>query len=153
MATQQDRLAAWRDLQWANALIMAQFRRDLSGRDLTIEEFDVLIHLAAGPLPLQELVASMVLGQNLSRSGLTRLLDRMESAGLVRRRLSRTDRRRFDVSLTPKGRARFEAIWPEHEEGIRQYFSEPLSDSDVISLRSVLAKLISANANRHTAAF
>jgi hypothetical protein len=58
-----------------------------------------------------------------------------------------------DVSLTPKGRARFEAIWPEHEEGIRQYFSEPLSDSDVISLRSVLAKLISANANRHTAAF
>lgn len=64
------------------------------------------IHLAqapAGTLPLHELTASMLVADALSRSGLTRLLDRMERDGLVRRMVSPHDRRRFDVTLTPEG--------------------------------------------------
>jgi DNA-binding MarR family transcriptional regulator len=45
-----------------------------------------------------------VIADALSRSGITRLLDRMEADGLVLRTVSTHDRRRFDVSLTPKGR-------------------------------------------------
>jgi DNA-binding MarR family transcriptional regulator len=96
-------LAVWRQLQWATALIMGRFRRDLADVGLPIEEFAVLVHLGWAPhgtLPLQELAASMVLGDALSRSGLTRMLDRMENDGLIRRTVSRHDRRRFDVSLT-----------------------------------------------------
>jgi DNA-binding MarR family transcriptional regulator len=142
-----DQLAAWRRLQWANALIMSRFRRDLAEFDLTIEEFDVLVHLAwaGGALPLKELTASMVLGNTLSRSGLTRMLDRMENGGLIRRELNRTDRRRFDVALTAKGRARFEQVWPPHEEGIQHYFVDPLAKRDVDALSRVLGKLIQAN--------
>lgn len=146
--TADERLATWRALQWATALIMKRFRVDLANQGLTIEEFDVLIHLASaggGELPLQELAGSMVFGDTLSRSGLTRLLDRMERSGLVRRRLNRHDRRRFDVSITGRGRARFEAVWPEHEEGIRSYFSDPLADRDIVNLRTALNKLIRAN--------
>ena len=109
-----DQLAAWRQLQWANALIMSRFRRDLAEFDVTIEEFDVLVHLAwasGGALPLQELTTSMVLGNALSRSGLTRMLDRMENDGLIRRELNRTDRRRFDVALTEKGRVRRQPLF------------------------------------------
>jgi len=146
--TAEERLATWRDLQWATALIMRRFRVDLANQGLTIEEFDVLVHLASvggGELPLQELAGSMVLGDTLSRSGLTRLLDRMERSGLVRRRLNRHDRRRFDVSITPRGRTRFEAVWPKHEVGIRRYFSDPLADMDIVNLRTALTKLIRAN--------
>ena len=52
----------------------------------------------SGALPLRQLVASRVLGYRLSRSGLTRVLDRMERDGLVDRSLSREDRRQFDVA-------------------------------------------------------
>lgn len=143
-----DRLAAWKALQWATTLIMGRFASDLSVRSLTLEQFDVLVHLAwarDGRLPLRELVASMVLSYQLSRSGLTRLLDRMERDGLVERSLSRVDRRQFDVAITAHGRAIFEGVWPDHVEGVRRYFSEPLSTQDMETLMRILAKLIRAN--------
>src|SRR5512146_874436 len=102
-----DQFAVWKQLQWATALIMGRFRRDLAGSGLSLEEFDVLVHLAwvpSGTLPLHELTASMVIADALSRSGITRLLDRMEGDGLITRTVSKADRRRFDVSLTPHGR-------------------------------------------------
>jgi DNA-binding MarR family transcriptional regulator len=141
-------LAVWRQLQWATALIMGRFRRDLADAGLAIEEFDVLVHLAwasDGALPLQELAASMVLGDALSRSGLTRMLDRMENDGLLRRKLNTHDRRRFDVTLTRKGRQRFEQVWPGHEEGIGRYFVGPLTQPDIDELGRILAKLIKTN--------
>ena len=144
----ESQAAVWRQLQWATALIMGRFRRDLALEGLTIEEFDVLVHLAWAPtdtLPLQELTASMVLGDVLSRSGLTRLLDRMEQAGLIRRELNTSDRRRFDVTLSPTGRQRFDGIWPGHEDGIGRYFVDPLSPRDIDQLGAILGRLIRAN--------
>jgi DNA-binding MarR family transcriptional regulator len=146
----QTQLSVWRRFQWANALIMGRFRRDLGDAGLTIEEFDVLVHLAWAPkgaLPLQELTAAMVLGESLSRSGLTRILDRMENNGLVQRLLNTHDRRRFDVTITKKGRQRFDQIWPEHEKGIGHYFVDPLTRRDLDELDRVLGKLIEANEN------
>ena len=127
---------------------MGRFAHDLAEQDLTLEEFDVLVHLAwarGGVLPLRELVASMVTGYQLSRSGLTRLLDRMERDGLVGRSLSREDRRQFDVAITDQGREVFDRVWPGHVDGIGRYFSEPLSDQDVTTLKRILNKLIRAN--------
>ena len=80
----------------------------------------------------------MVLGDALSRSGLTRMLDRMENDGLIRRSLNRHDRRRFDVALTRKGRQRFEQIWSAHEEGIGRYFVGPLAQPDIDELGRIL---------------
>ena len=143
-----DRLSAWRDLQWATSLIMGRFAHDLAKEDLTLEEFDVLVHLAwarDGVLPLRALVASLVSGYQLSRSGLTRLLDRMERDGLVERSLSREDRRQFDVAISDRGRQVFDQVWPGHLEGILRWFSQPLTDSDVTALKRLLAKLIRAN--------
>jgi DNA-binding MarR family transcriptional regulator len=146
--TADDRLATWRDLQWATSLIMSRFAHDLAEQDLSLEEFDVLVHLAWAPdgvLPLRSLVGSMVTGYQLSRSGLTRLLDRMERDGLVERTLSRADRRQFDVVISAQGRQVFDRAWPGHLQGIQRYFSEPLTDPDVTVLKRVLAKLIRAN--------
>ena len=127
---------------------MSRFAHDLAEQGLTLEQFDVLVHLAwarDGVLPLRRLVASMVSGYQLSRSGLTRLLDRMERDGLVIRSLSREDRRQFDVAISDRGREVFDRVWPGHLDGIGRYFSGPLTDRDVTVLKRVLAKLIRAN--------
>src|SRR5260370_1497077 len=94
---------AWKQLRWGAALITSQFRRDLAAAGLSLEQFDVLVHLAwapSGTLSLHELTASNVVADALSRSGITLLLDRMERHGLITRTVSTTDRRRFDASLT-----------------------------------------------------
>jgi DNA-binding MarR family transcriptional regulator len=141
-------LAVWKQLQWANALIMARFKSDLARSGLGVEEFDVLVHLAWAPsetLTLRELTATMVVSSALTRSGITRLLDRMDSDRLVRRTLSKQDRRRFDVSLTAKGRRRFAEVWPEHADGIRRYFVDPLAAEDLDDLGRILSVLIRVN--------
>ena len=147
-APTEDQLAAWKRLQWATALIMGRFRRDLAAAGLSLEQFDVLVHLAwapAGTLPLHELTASMVVGEALSRSGITRLLDRMERDGLIIRTVSTTDRRRFDVSLTPAGRRRFDQAWPAHADGIQRYFAQHLTPADTAQLARILDTVIQAN--------
>ncbi len=151
-APDQDQIAAWKQLQWATALITSRFRRDLAGAGLSLEQFDVLVHLAWAPsaaLPLHELTASMVVADALSRTGITRLLDRMERDGLITRTVSTTDRRRFDVSLTPRGHQRFAQIWPAHADGISRYFAQPLTARDISDLARILDRLIEANQNHH----
>ena len=146
----QDQVAAWKQLQWATALITSRFRRDLAGTGLSLEQFDVLVHLAwapSGTLPLHQLTASMVVGDALSRSGITRLLDRMDRDGLITRTVSTTDRRRFDVSLTPHGRRRFDQASPAHADGIGRYFAQPLTRRDIADLARILDNLIQANQN------
>jgi len=146
----EDQLAAWKQLQWATALITGRFRHDLAGIGLSLEQFDVLIHLAGAPsgtLPLHELTASMVVGEALSRSGITRLLDRMERDGLITRTTSTTDRRRFDVSLTTHGHQRFGQIWPAHADGIQRYFAQHLTPGDITELARILDTVIQANKN------
>lgn len=149
-ALTDDQLAAWKQLQWATALITSRFRRDLAAAGLSLEQFDVLVHLAwapSGTLPLHELTASMVVADALSRSGITRLLDRMERDGLITRTVSTTDRRRFDVSLTTPGRLRFDQVWPAHADGIGRYFAQPLAPRDIGELARILDRLIQANRN------
>jgi hypothetical protein len=128
-----DQLAAWKQLQWATALITSRFRRDLAAAGLSLEQFDVLVHLAwapSGTLPLHELTASMVVADALSRSGITRLLDRMERDGLI-----------------TAGRLRFDQLWPAHADGIGRYFAQPLAPRDVGELARILDSLIQANQN------
>jgi DNA-binding MarR family transcriptional regulator len=84
-----------------------------------------------------------------SRSGITRLLDRMERDQLIIRTVSATDRRRFDVSLTPHGLARFEEAWPGHADGIGRYFVQPLAPHDFGELARILDSLIQANQNHY----
>jgi len=93
------------------------------------------------------LTAAMVVADALSRSGITRLLDRMDRDGLITRTVSTADRRRFDVTLTPHGRLRFEQAWPDHADGIGRYFAQPLTPRDIADLAWVLGRLIQANQN------
>jgi len=72
----------------------------------------------------------------------------MEGDGLIRRTTSNHERRRFDVTLTPDGRRRFEQAWPAHADGIARYFVEPLARHDISELGRILGDLIQANQNQ-----
>ena len=55
-------------------------------------------------------------------SGMTRLVDRIEEAGMVRRTRSPEDRRGVNVEITASSRERLDTVWPDHVESIERHF-------------------------------
>jgi DNA-binding MarR family transcriptional regulator len=106
---------------------------------LSLRWYDVLVTLeeAGGGVPMNE-VASRILA---SKSGLTRVIDRMEKDGLVRRERIEHDRRVVLVHATDEGLAALKASRRIHRDGISRQFSEHLDAADVEALRTALDKV------------
>lgn len=104
---------------------------------MSLTWFDVLAQLAraGGRLRMNRLAASLV----LSKSGLTRRIDRMEAAGFVTRESASSDRRGAYAVLTDAGFEALAAAEIVHLEGIERHFSQHLSDSAAATLEEVLA--------------
>ncbi|MCH8974732.1 MAG: MarR family transcriptional regulator [Chloroflexi bacterium] len=136
---------AWRAFLWAPTVIMRNLEREMrAAAGLPLSWFDVLIHLHEAPqrrLRLQALAESVV----LSRSGLTRLIDRMEKAGVVRREQAADDRRGSYAVLTSEGRRRFEQVEPGHVRRVNDHFARHLTAAETRALTATLSKLIAAN--------
>lgn len=106
---------------------------------LTIRWYDVLVHLedADQGLRMTE-VANRILS---SKSGLTRVIDRMEDAGLVRRERTPDDRRAINVFITPAGLEAIKGARVVHHRGIQEHFLEQLTPTDVAALAKPLEKV------------
>jgi DNA-binding MarR family transcriptional regulator len=79
----------------------------------------------------------------LSRGGVTRLIARMEDAGLVRRETPATDRRATFAHLTDAGREAFARALPAHIGNMHSLFHAPLSDQDLADLSRIMGKVLS----------
>ena len=136
-----ERMAAWEGLIQTVGALMKTFDQELdTSLGLPLTWYDVLVQLggaAEGRLRMQVLAESVV----LSRSGLTRLVDRMEKAGLVRREHSREDRRGYYAVLTEEGRQAFDKAQPIHHRDIQEHFARHLSDADVRALTQIIGKV------------
>jgi DNA-binding MarR family transcriptional regulator len=139
-----DRLRAWR-LYFESALALtdvldAELERDAGIR---LRWYDVLVKLEETPdgLRMNELAERIL----YSKSGFTRVVDRMEEAGLVRRVRPENDRRSILVVLTDEGRETMERARRHHRHGIEEHFSRHLTDADIKALTRALEK-ISAHA-------
>jgi DNA-binding MarR family transcriptional regulator len=138
-----ERLDAWSVFLRAHAAVVAALATELEEeRDLPLPWYDVLVSLsdAGGRLRMQEL-ADRVL---FSRSGLTRLVDRMAAAGLVTRERCEDDRRGTYAVLTEAGARRLRGAAGVHLRGIRDHFTRHLSDEDVQALRDALGRVLAA---------
>ena len=136
--------SAWWALLRSNTLVLRGLGKDILEDGLALEWFDVLINVYQHPdeeMPLARLVDNVV----LSRSGLTRLLDRMVAAGLVERRIAKNDRRRFEVSLTDAGKKEFERVWPKHQQAVRERCLAHLTDDEMAVIHGALSKVIEAH--------
>jgi DNA-binding MarR family transcriptional regulator len=135
-----ERLRAWR-LYFESALALvdvldAELERDAG---IPLRWYDVLVHLEETPggLRMNELAERIL----YSKSGFTRVVDRMEAAGLVRRAVPENDRRSILVVLTDEGRTTMERARRDHRHAIEEHFSRHLTDTDVKALTRALEKL------------
>jgi MarR family transcriptional regulator, 2-MHQ and catechol-resistance regulon repressor len=102
--------------------LTARVSEQLSGHGVSIVEFEVLIRLARSPqhqLRMTDLAAQT----QLTTSGITRVVDRLERTGLVCRVACPTDRRSSYAVITETGQARMVEILPGHIELIEHWFT------------------------------
>lgn len=141
---EQGREEAWRALITAHAAAVERIERELSEAGLPpLGWYDVLLELWRVPgrrLRMHELARAVV----LSRSGLTRLVDRLENEGLLRREPDPEDGRGSFAVLTDEGDRMRTKMWPVYAEGIAKHFGAHISDAEAEFLTQVLGRVRSA---------
>lgn len=130
----EDALTAWRMFLMAHATAVGRIEDDLTrAGGLPLVEYDVLVALEHAPdcrLRLRDLNRRVL----LTRSGVTRLVDRLESAGLIERERRGEDRRAIYAVLTDEGRSAIKHTWPVYASGIQRHFARYLSPQHVAIL-------------------
>jgi DNA-binding MarR family transcriptional regulator len=136
-----EELAVWRMLQRVQVRIVRRLESDLLvAHDLPLASYDVLALLAEAPgrrLRMNDL-AELAL---LSRSGLTRLIDRLQRDGLVAREACESDARGLFAVLTDDGAARLTQATPTYLRGVRSQFLDLLGPGGIGHVRQLLARL------------
>lgn len=134
-------LGAWRGFLRTHALLFQELDAELSAAHaLPLRSYEVLLFLndsPAGEMRMAELAETVL----LSRSGLTRLVDRLERDGLVRREACPGDARGLNAVITPAGRRRFAAARRTHLEGVRRLFLDRLSEDEQRQLAELWDRL------------
>lgn len=137
---------AWESLFRAQVALMRRFQRDDVWGELTIREYDVLFTLSGcpdGTARLRELGE----GSLLTQPSLSRLVERLEHDGLVRRGPVEGDARGVAVSLTPEGVRVQREIGRRHVRSIRRLVGGALDSGELATLRALTDKLRAAQAS------
>jgi DNA-binding MarR family transcriptional regulator len=143
--TEQE-LAAWRGLLEAHALLTRQLDAQMhTEHGLSLSAYEVLMFLDDAPdhrMRMSE-IADRVL---LSRSGCTRLVDRLVRQGYVTRCAAASDGRGLYARLTDAGLRKIKAARATHHEGIRRYFLDRLTRADQVALGDIWTQFRGAGA-------
>ena len=135
------RLDAWRAFLRAHARVIRKLERELQDQEhLALTDYDVLVQLARAEdrrLRMSELADGLL----LSRSGATRLVDRLVAEGLVERVMCDTDRRGQWASLTDAGLERLRRATPAHLRGVAEHFLDRLSSDELSSMQAALTRI------------
>ena len=132
-----DELAAWRAFLRAHAHISRVLEAELlADQELSLASYDVLVQLAEAPerrLRMTELATAVL----LSRSGVTRLVDRLEKAGLVARCPVASDGRGVAAELD-----RLRNAAPTHLAGVVRHFVARLDPDDLHAMERISRRLV-----------
>lgn len=134
-------MTAWRAFLNTHARITRRLEAELmSEEDLPLASYDVLVQLTEAPdrrLRMTELAGAVL----LSRSGLTRLVDRLTRDGLVTRQACEDDARGTYAVLTPDGLVRLRKAAKIHLRGVEEHMTGRLSDTELATLTALLDRL------------
>lgn len=132
---------AWRKFLTAHTLLIEQIERDLAQAELpSLGWYDVLFTLSEAPehkLRLHELAQAVL----LTRSNLTRLVDRLEIAGLIQREQCPSDRRGAFAVITKEGYKMLDRMWAVYSQAIENYFACHLDATEVKFLIKLLNRI------------
>lgn len=143
-----DRFEAWALFLRAHATVVRLLEDELEEkRGLALTSYEVLLRLSGGERPwrMHEMADSLL----LSRSGATRLVEKLEKENLVKREMCEGDRRGIQIILTPKGKRTLRAAAPVHVQGIEEHFTRHLSKTETAHLRSAFKKILNATEAVH----
>jgi DNA-binding MarR family transcriptional regulator len=145
MVNVREQVTAWMNLQQVNRVLVAVLeQRVREVADLSLPEFEALfrLHIASGhPLHMSEIASQLI----NSPSGMTRIADRLEKDGLIRRETPPDNRRVVLVTLTYRGRKILDQADQAFREALEESFSSHLSESDLADLRRLMRKLLEGN--------
>jgi DNA-binding MarR family transcriptional regulator len=134
-------LSAWRGMLQVHARITQQLDAQMRAQHgLSVSAYEVLMFLADAPEHRMRMsdIAEQTL---LSRSGCTRLVDRLVGLGYVVRCAAPTDGRGLYAQLTDAGVAKAAVARATHLEGVRRFFVERLTTTDQIALGDIWSRL------------
>jgi DNA-binding MarR family transcriptional regulator len=138
-------LQAWRSYRQSHASIVLALDRELvAEHGITTRDYEVLLDLAHAPdrkLAMSDLAKST----RLTRSGITRLIDRLVGTGLIQRVRRSSDARVSYAQLTASGYERLRQAGQTHSDGIRQMFLERFTKDEIDQLASLLSRLATAH--------
>jgi DNA-binding MarR family transcriptional regulator len=125
----------------AQAAVIRELNAELvTGHGLTINDYEVLLHLSRAPersLRRVDLAERVV----LTPSGITRLLAGLERAGWVERAECSSDARVSYARLTDAGHAKLREAAPTHLGGVREHFIDRFAPEELETLSSLLGRL------------
>lgn len=138
----EEQRMAWSGFLRVHADVTSSLDSELQDRHrLSLSEYDVLVQLSLGTGSERRMweLADAVL---LSRSGLTRLVERLERDGLATRRRAPDDARATIAAITDQGLQRLAEATPTHLDGVRRHFLEPLGEPRARSLAAAWRALV-----------
>lgn len=134
-------LEAFGRLMRAHTILRRELEAEvLTPRGLTINDFEALLHLAQAEeqrLRRIDLVERLM----LTPSGVTRLLEGLEEAGLTENRHCDNDARVTWARLTPAGAETLECVGASHAKRLRALFRDSLGEDEVSQLSELLGRL------------
>jgi DNA-binding MarR family transcriptional regulator len=139
-------LGAWRGLLRVHTALVKELDAELSAaHDLPLSSYEVLITLDSAPgkkRRMAELADSVL----LSRSGMTRLVDRLVKHGLIERDPCTDDGRGCYAVLTPKGSEVLETARPTHLAGVRERFLRHFAPQELELLAELWERVLPGSA-------
>jgi DNA-binding MarR family transcriptional regulator len=135
-------LKAWVGLVRAQQALLERVEADLKAAELPpLGWYDVLLEINRVP---EGHLRQFEIGEKvlLNKHNCSRLLDRLEDEGLVKRQSCKEDRRGAHVAITKEGKALLKKMWPVYERAISEYFGRHLSESEVAELAKLMNRLL-----------
>jgi DNA-binding MarR family transcriptional regulator len=138
ISARDPRLAGWRSMLTAHSLLTQRLEEELKAEaGMSLFEYSALLQLAEAP-ERRLRMAQIAEGIFVTRSGVSRLVDRLEADGLVERLPSPEDGRGADAVLTDAGMQRLRAASKFHLRGIEAYYFDHVSDQDLQTVGRVM---------------
>src|SRR5450631_396916 len=133
--------AVWRALMRIVKVLPRHLDSDLvRGAGLTASEYTTIMHLSEAPN--RELrMADLATATDLSASRMTRLVDELQSRGLVTKNASSSDARGNVARLTPRGTAKLKSAWPVHLASVRRRFFDCIEPGTVEGVAKALTEV------------
>lgn len=128
----------------AHAATMLALEREADSRGgLPVVEHFLLVQVARGP-ETGTRPSDLATRTGLTKSGVTRAVDRLERDGYVERRACPSDARGLHILITSQGRRLLKRAAPSHMRAIAEHFVDPLSPEELVTMSAALERIAAA---------